>query len=261
MLWKSVKPALAIAACVVCLPSVALAQPTSTTETRTVQFEIVGVDGNKVFVKGPQGSREYVAAPDQMFTVDGKEVGVADLKPGMKGTAKITTTTKVIPVHVTEVKNGEVVQANGNSIIVRTADGIKMFSEKDMTNRNIEIMKDGKAASISDLRQGDKLTATIVTQGTPKVLTENQLEATLASPASGTAAGTKSRAAATTGAATATGAAATTGAAPASGAPAAGTPTHTRKLPKTGTEWPLVALTGMFLLAMALTVRTVRTRA
>jgi hypothetical protein len=253
MLWKSLQPKrLAMAACLVCLPAAAALAQSTSTATRTVQFEVVGVDGNKVFVKGPQGPREYVTAPDQMFTVDGKQVGVADLKPGMKGTAKITTTTKVIPVHVTEVRNGEVVQANGNSIIVRGADGIKMFSEKDVKDRDIEIMKDGKAASISDLRQGDKLTATIVSQGTPKVLTEHQLEATLASPAA--AAPAAGAPAAASGSA-APSAAATTGS-------AAGTPAHPRakKLPKTGTEWPLAGLMGTFLLAMALTVRMARNR-
>ena len=37
-------------------------------------------------------------------------MSVRELKPGMKGTATITTRTTVTPVTVTEVKNGTVVQ-------------------------------------------------------------------------------------------------------------------------------------------------------
>src|SRR5262245_16536777 len=74
---------------------------TKTTETR--QFEVVSVDGNKVVVKGARGAQEITVPDDFRLTVDGKPVSVRDLKPGMKGTATITTTTTVTPVTVTEV--------------------------------------------------------------------------------------------------------------------------------------------------------------
>ena len=45
------------------------------------------------------------------MTVDGKKMAVAELKPGMKGTATVTTTTTSKPVFVTEVKEGVVLDA------------------------------------------------------------------------------------------------------------------------------------------------------
>ena len=105
--------------------------PTTSTSTQARQFEIVSVDGNKVVVKGEQGYREITVADDFRLSVDGRAVGVRDLKPGMKGTATVTTTTTSTPVTVTQVRDGVVMQKTGNSIVVRTADGIKMFSEGD----------------------------------------------------------------------------------------------------------------------------------
>ncbi len=105
--------------------------PTTSTSTQTRQFEIVSVDGNKVVVKGEQGYREITVADDFRLSVDGRAVGVRELKAGMKGTATITTTTTSTPVTVTQVRDGVVMQKTGNSIVVRTADGIRMFSEGD----------------------------------------------------------------------------------------------------------------------------------
>src|SRR5262245_25833897 len=165
------------------LPARVHAQAQTTTQQQTVNFEVVSVNGNKVVVKNASGSKEYTASDDQTFTVDGKQVTVRDLQPGMKGRATITTTTTVIPVHVTEVKKGEVMQASGNTLIVKTDQGIKMFSEGDVAKRNVTIVKDGAPASLSDFHKGDILTATIVTQGNPRVLTQRQVEAVLSGAA------------------------------------------------------------------------------
>jgi hypothetical protein len=156
----------------------AQAQTHATTETKF--FEIISVDGNVLVVKGPEGTREITVPPDFLFTVNGKKMSVGELKAGMKGTATITTTTTVHPVYVTEVKNGEVVKAVGTSVVVRSKDGYKMFSQGEVDKRGVRIYKDGKPVQLSDLRVRDRLTAVIVTEGPPHVMTQKEVDATLA---------------------------------------------------------------------------------
>ena len=235
-----------MAAMAVCFTAITSTAQTTTTSTQTKKFEVIGVDGNDLVVRLPEGTREIKVPDDFRFTVDGQQLAARDLKPGMKGTATITTSTTVTPVVVTEVKNGEVVQASGSSLLVRTEQGFKNFTEGDVEKRGIKIVKDGVPAQFSDFHAGDRLTATIVTTHPPKVMTQQQVDATLAKAApasSGVGAPAASRS--TSGSATAV------GAAPA--APGA------RKLPKTGSAWPLLALASILSIAMGLTL-TVRRR-
>jgi hypothetical protein len=153
-----------------------------TTSTEVKNFEVVSVDGNKVVVKGEQGAQEITVPEDFRVTVDGKSVSVRELRPGMKGSATITTTTTVTPVYVTEVRNAEVVQASASSIIVRGQNGFQMYTEGDVEKRGIKIFKNGRPVSFSDLHTRDKLTATIVTEGPPKVVTEREVQARLSGP-------------------------------------------------------------------------------
>ncbi len=66
-----------------------LAQTTTTQDVRN--FEVISVDGNKLVARDQTGTQEYTVPDDFRFTVDGKKVPVSELKPGMKGTATITT--------------------------------------------------------------------------------------------------------------------------------------------------------------------------
>jgi hypothetical protein len=231
---------LVLCGALVCLTAnAALAQTTTSSETK--KFQIISVDGNTLVVKLPEGTRELTVANDFRFNVDGKMLSVQELKPGMSGTATITTTTTVTPVTVTEVKNGTVLQSAGNSIIVRTDDGIKMFSQADIDKRGVKIMRGGQPAGISDFRANDRLTATIITTKPPRVVTEREVNATLAK----STAGASAPAAGTPQMAPAPGqASATSGAAP-------------RQLPKTASPLPFLALTGFasILAALGLTVR------
>jgi hypothetical protein len=240
----------------VCAPLVtgravlAQAQPKTSTTTETRHFQVVSVDGNKVVVKDERGSEEITVPEDFRFDVDGKQVSVAELKPGMKGTATITTTTTVKPVTVTEVRNGTVMQVTGNSIIVRTPEGVRMFSEGDAAARNATILRDGQPIRFTDLRRNDRLTATIVTEHPPQVMTERQVQAKLSSP--------PAPAAATTPAPT-TGTAAPAPRQPAATAPeaAAPAPAPHKKLPKTASQLPAIGLTGLALafIGLGLTLR------
>jgi len=214
---------------------------------------VIAVNGNDLVVKLPEGTREINVPDDFRFTVDGQQLAARDLKPGMKGTATITTKTTVTPVVVTEVKNGEVVKASASSLLVRTDQGFKQFTEGDVEKRGIKIMKGGVPAQFSDFHAGDRLSATIVTTHPPQVMTQQQVDATLAkaAPTSDAAAGRAPAASRSTSGST-SGATSAPAAAPVA-APAA------RKLPKTGSAWPLLALASILSIAMGLTL-TVRRR-
>ena len=160
------------------LSAMASAQ-TTTSSSETKKFEVIAVDGNQLVVKLPEGTREIAVPPGFMFTVNGKQLSVQQLKPGMAGTATITRSTTVTPVTATEVKNGKVVQASGASIIVRTDDGFKMFTQGDVDKRGVKIMRGGKPAAVSDFRPGDELSAIIITSLPPRVVTEQEVNATL----------------------------------------------------------------------------------
>ena len=162
----------------------ALAQTSTTSETK--KFQVISVDGNQLVVRLPEGTRELTVPDDFRFNVDGNMLSVQELKAGMTGTATITTKTTVTPVTVTEVKNGTVVHALGQSIIVRTAEGeVKQFTQSDIDKRGVKIMREGKLAEISDFRANDRLTATIVTTKPPRVMTEKEVSATLAKSGGG----------------------------------------------------------------------------
>jgi hypothetical protein len=222
-----------VASCLlVFLAGAALAQETT---TRTVQFEIVSVDGNNIVYKDATGAtKEYTAQPGATFTMDGKQMGVADLKPGMKGT-----------VTVTEHRNAEVLAVSGNAIIVRGQDGKPhKYTQADVEKRHATLYRNGSPAALSDFRTGDRLSATIVTDSTTTV-SESQVAAMVNAPAK------PAPAAAPPPPAPAPAPAPAAEPAPAP-APAAET------LPKTASPMPLVGLLGALSLAAGFALRSIR---
>ena len=169
-----------LGALLVCVTAGLAAAQQQTATTQTKKFQVIAVGGNQLVVKLPEGTRELTVPDVFQFEVDGKMLSVRELKPGMAGTANITTRTTVTPVTVTEVKNGTVFQASGGSIIVKTDEGFKSFTQGDIDKRAIKIMKNGQPAQISDFHANDRLTATIITSKPPHVLTQKEVTATLA---------------------------------------------------------------------------------
>ena len=220
-----------LAAAVVCATAGVSQGQTTATSTETKSFEVLAVEGHTLVVRLPEGTRELTVADDFRFTVNGQQLSVTQLKPGMKGTAVVTTRTTVTPVTVTEIKNGTVAMQTGMSIIVRTDEGIKSFTQGDVDKRGVKIMRNGSPAVINDFHQGDQITATIITSHPPHVMTEKQVNATLAKASGGTMA------------APAASAAPAPAAAPAE-APAA------KHLPKTASLWPTLWLASALSLGL-----------
>jgi len=216
-------------------------QAESKTSTRQVKFEVISVNGNTVVWKDDQGqTREFKAPAGFMVNVDGKDVPVSGLQPGTKGVATVKTTTTLTPVIVTEIRNGQVMAKAGNAVIVRMADGtMRQFTAQDVEKRHAVITKDGQQVQLSQLRVGDNMSATIVTEHEPKIVTQNQVDAMGKAP--------KKMAPAPAAAP-----------APAPEPAAAPAPAPAKKLPKTGSSLPLVALIGLISIAAASGLTTVR---
>ncbi len=247
---------LALAGAVVCVTAVASLAKQTTTTSETKSFEVIAVVGNDLVVRLPEGTRELTVPDDFRFTVNGQPLSVHELMPGMKGTATITTRTTVIPVTVTEVKDGTVMQRSGSSLIVRTDQGIKMFSEGELDKRGVKLVKDGRPAQLTDFREGDRLSATIITSKPPKIMTEKEVQATtvptVAAPRA--AARAPSATATPSSSTTATQSSSRTTANSQTAAP--GQPAKT--LPKTASSWPFLALASLLALAIGFALTTRR---
>lgn len=232
----------ALAAGFVCLMDVAGQGQETSTSSEVKNFEIVAVQGNQLVVKLPEGTKELTVPEDFRFTVNGQQLPVSQLKPGMKGTATITTQTTVTPVSVTEVKNGTVYERAAGTITVQTPEGFKRFTQGDMDKRGVKIVKDGKPVKLEDLNKGDKLSATIVTSKPPRTMTRQEVQASVSEPAPPAAARASAAAPA---------------AETAPAAPATASATTGKTLPKTATSWPLLALLSALSLAtgLGLTIR------
>lgn len=234
---------LALGLCLVAFVAAMAAQTT----TETKRFTVVGVDGDKVVVRGENGvAQEITVPPDFKLTVAGKPISVHELKPGMRGTATITTTTTVKPVYVTEIRNGQVVHTSGGSILIRGPKGYQNFTQGEIDKRGITLIKNGKPADISQFRAGDRLSATVVTEGPPTVMTSREVQANLTAAGATMPAHMTGTTPAVASRPNSVGAATAPSAAPMSSA----TSTAGRELPKTASPLPLVGMIGASLLAV-----------
>jgi LPXTG-motif cell wall-anchored protein len=210
----------------------------TTTTTRTIHATVVSVDGNKVVGRDASGkATEYTIPEGFKFQHEGKEIGVADLKPGMKVSATITTTVTTTPVTVTEIRKGKVLAVSGDSVVVRGPQGVRRFTFAELQERHVRL-KNGagqEISSFSELKAGDHFTATIVTNEKPQVVSEREAKAYVQGETAPAPAAAPAHAEAPA-------------AAPAP-APAAA-PAST--LPKTGSQVPLFGLMGALSIAAGL---------
>lgn len=153
------------------------AQSTSTTEKKEV--EIVQVTGNNVtFIMDGQVLQREVAA-DFRVNVDGAMVPVSALMPGQKVMLERTTTTRVVPAKsVTKIRNGEVVNVTGGTLVYRE-DG---QNKSVVVDRDFKFNVDGKMTPLAGLHKGMRLTATVVTTSEGAVGTSKVVSATSTAP-------------------------------------------------------------------------------
>jgi RNase P/RNase MRP subunit p29 len=158
------------------------AQVKSTTETsqagaptksvKVERGEIVYVSGNNVVVKAEDGTlRHFDNVPDSVtVTVDGKQLNVHQLKPGMKVERQTITTTT--PKMITTIKTvtGTVWQVNPPTSVILTMDNGKNQQFKIPKGQKFTI--DGQQTDAFGLKQGMKISAQQVIEQPETVVTQ-----------------------------------------------------------------------------------------
>lgn len=154
------------------------------TKNVTVEHgEVVAVEGNDLFVKMEDGTiRHFPNVPESAkVTVDGRQLGIHDLKPGMKLQRTITTTTTPQTVTTVQSVTGKVWHVSPPSSVILTLE--------DGTNQTFKIPKDQKfdiQGTMTDawgLRKGMIVTATKVVEAPETVVAhERKVTGTMPAP-------------------------------------------------------------------------------
>ena len=254
--WKNIGLMLVVG--IVCLAFTATMTAQVQTDTTTTagkaskdvqveRGEVVLVQGNDLVVKMEDGTiRHFPNVPESArVTVDGKSLGIHDLKPGMKLQRTITTTSTPQTVKTVQTVTGKV----WNVMPPRTV----TLTLEDGTNQTFKIPKDqkfnvnGQMVDAFGLRKGMVISATKIVE-TPEVVVSQQRQVTGTMPPPPPAPPADVPILVVV--ATPVAAAPAAEAAPAAAAPA--------KLPKTGSSLPLAGLLGLLCLSASFALKLFR---
>lgn len=223
---------------------------TPTVTTSVERGEVVHVTGNDVVVRMQDGSiRDFPDVPESArITVDGKEIGVHDLKPGMKLEKTITTTTTPKMVTTVQTVTGTIWHVRPpTTVILRLEDG---------TNETFTIPKgqkfnvNGQMVDAFGLQKGMKISATKVVEA-PETSIHEQAKVTGQMPTPAPVAAAPPPPPPDVPIIIAQITVPATPAAPAAPAPQS-------ELPKTGSPLPLIGLLGLLLLTSSITLKAIR---
>lgn len=145
--------------------------PTSTTTVE--KAEVVYVSGNDLVVKMDTGEIRHVVVPDTArATVEGKDLSVHDLKPGMKLQRTITTTQTPKTVKTIRTVQGTVWAVNAPSTLILS------FPEGPNKSYNVpkdqKFVIDGKPYTAFELKKGMKVGATVVSESSEIAVSETR---------------------------------------------------------------------------------------
>ena len=260
MNWQRLRIAvLVLIACLGCA-LILSAQETSKTTTTTgaaakqvkvERGEVVYVSGNEVVIKMEDGEiRHITVPPGAKGTVDGREVGVEDLKVGMKLQRTITTTTTPQTVTTIRTIQGKVFQVMPpSSIILTLGDGT---NKQYKIPKNQKFMVDGKEVTAFEIKKGMNISATVMVQVPSTVVAQQKKVTGTAPPAPEVPAKLEPTLLVEEAPAPKAVAAAAPAPAPAAAEPAP------KKLPKTGSLLPLLGLLGLFSCGLSFGIGLIR---
>jgi hypothetical protein len=215
----------------------------TTKEVAIENGEVVAVEGNSLFVKMSDGTlRDFPNVPENAkVTVDGQQLGIHELKPGMK--LQRTTVTSTTPQVVTTIETvtGKVWHITPPLSVILTMENGENQQFKIPDGQ--KFMVDGKETDAWGLKKGMKVTAMRITE-TPLTLTSQHTQVTGTMSADEAVliakGGGKGGAGTTAGTTTGT------------------TTTASNQLPKTATGLPLVGILGLLLISTSLGMSLLR---
>ncbi len=247
---KTLLSVLAVSMAFVAFEATAMSQVQTTQSTAThapsvtttvARGEVVYVHGNQLVVKMEDGTmRDFPNVPESAkVTVNGQQMGIHDLKPGMKLERTITTTTTPKTITTVQTVTGKVWHVNAPSSVILTLE--------DNTNQQFkvpkgqEFMVNGKKTDVFGLRKGMKVSATkVVEEPVTEVSHHTAIAGTLPPPPPSDA---------------------PILIAVAEPMPAAAEAAPAKELPKTGSPLPLIGLMGLLCLAASLMLKVYRSKA
>jgi hypothetical protein len=138
-------------------------------DTEVKRGTVLYAKGNSVMVRELSGDMHYTVPEDFRVNVDGRDVPVAQLKPGTELIATITTVTRPRTVQTTEVIRGTVWAVAGNSLMVTLESGERRQS---VVPAGFKFIVDGEEKGVNELTRGMELRATIV-QKKQEMVTES----------------------------------------------------------------------------------------
>ena len=132
--------------------------------TKVERGEVVTVSGNDLVLKMADGTlRNFENVPaSAKVTVDGKQLGVHDLKPGMKLQRTITTTTTPMTITTVQSVTGKVWAITPPLSIILTLEDGKNQQFKIPEDQKFNV--DGQMVDAFAVRKGMTLTATKIVQ-------------------------------------------------------------------------------------------------
>ena len=181
----SIKPGLVLAIGMISISAVATSfgqvqtTQTTTTGTAAVQVnvergEVVTVEGNDLMVKMEDGTiRHFPDIPDSArVTVNGQQLSVHDLKPGMKLQRTITTTTTPQTVRTVQTVTGKVWYVNPPNSVILTLENGQNQSFKIPKDQKFEV--NGQMVDAFGLKKGMKVTATKITEAPETIVAQQK---------------------------------------------------------------------------------------
>jgi len=149
----------------------------ASTQVNVERGEVVSVVGNDLVVKMENGEiRHFPNVPESArATVDGKQLGIHDLQPGMKLQRTITTTTTPMTVTTVQTVTGTVWHVTPPNSVILTLENGKNQQFKIPKGQKFTV--EGQEMDAWALKKGMKVTATKISEA-PMTVVEQQRKVT-----------------------------------------------------------------------------------